>query len=192
MFNVVAEKLSLNKTYFLNNMPKDTIFIFLLQHPVYAAEKLQQLYAKLFNSFKNKRQAEDSKIFDSLYNSVSRHLGYNTTISIEKFITNVMKQFHFMLLSENLYKSLVSLRRLLCWELHDMIHIPEKQINISSYNEQHNVNIENYVNLNQVDFKLYETVESQLMKHIEEQDFMDEYETLKDLNTNIIKLCNEN
>ncbi|XP_019628627.1 PREDICTED: galactose-3-O-sulfotransferase 3-like [Branchiostoma belcheri] len=137
--------------------------------------------------------------WDGTRNHLAFDLGYPTEgaddmEAAERYIKELEYDFKLVLLLEHLDESLVLLRRLMCWEMKDVVYdtAPKNVVNYSY--ESYNATPEELANLRRwkaVDYRLYDTFNRSLWRKIAGQgpDFYRELHHYRELKQNISWFC---
>lgn len=134
-------------------------------------------------------------IFHLLQNSMSFDLGlsppkYKNATAIDEFIETIDKEFHLVMILELLDESLVLLRRLMCWDIKEIIHV-KLSVN-NKYGDSISEGIrEKILDWNSADVKLYNYFYGKMKKIVDEQDedFRKEVELFKGLISEFSRNC---
>lgn len=113
---------------------------------------------------------------------------------VQSFVKAVLDEFHFILILERLEESLVLFRRVMCWEMKDIMFI-KKNVNPKHEYRVEDLSLQSRINAykwNNVDLMLYREATSKLDQLLsEEPDIYDEIEVYRKLRHSITKYCVE-
>ena len=212
-YNILSQYTRHHQMDVLRIMNEGTIFTTLLRHPV-------DQFLSVFNNFDIKLEMKNllphhdpyeeflrrpdritmlasESVYHLLQNSMSFDLGLNTphfknTTAVDQFIDKIDREFHLVLILELLDESLVLFKRLMCWDLKQMVYVK------LSINNEYGASIsddirQKIMDWNSIDFKLYDHFYKKMKKIISEQDedFHKEVAKLKQLNVDFSKECYE-
>lgn len=120
---------------------------------------------------------------------------YNET-AINKYLLDLEKDFALVMLIEYFEESLVLMKRILCWDLKDILFVP---LNINKKKQKHPINLSeqdkrNLFKYNYADFKLYFFFREKLFKQIKNagDDFQPEVKHFKNIHLSVKKYCYQN
>ena len=120
---------------------------------------------------------------------------YNET-AINNYILDLDKDFALVMLTEYFEESLVLMKRILCWDLKDILFVP---LNINKKKQKHPINLSeqdkrNLFKYNYADFKLYFFFREKLFRQIKDAgaDFQPEVKHLKNIHFSVKKYCYQN
>lgn len=135
-------------------------------------------------------------------NSVTRNLQsadlglsywkFDDQSAVDKFVDKTMSDFDFIMVLERLDESLAVLRRIMCWEMKDVMYIPKninpkRSFEVTQLTEQA---IHNVYKWNNVDTKLYDRANRQLDVHLGRYpDIKDEVAQYKKFHLTIAEFC---
>ena len=113
--------------------------------------------------------------------------------AISDWLDQLEKEFLVIMLVEYLDESLVLLKRLMCWQLKDILY---QTRNTGEYKAKESIDINNYniyKNWSRVDFQLYERFQKVFWKKIAIQgpDFMQEVTHFKTVNSQVLFFCDQ-
>ncbi len=111
--------------------------------------------------------------------------------AISNWLDQLEKEFLVIILVEYLDESLVLLKRLMCWQMKDILY---QSRNIGGYKAKESIDSNNYniyKNWSNVDFQLYERFQRVFWKSIGNQgvDFMEEVAHFKTVNSQVLSFC---
>ncbi|CAH1265303.1 GAL3ST1 [Branchiostoma lanceolatum] len=113
--------------------------------------------------------------------------------SLENF-RNITRDFGMMVILEHLAESLVLLRRVLCWELRDILYL-EKAVTTYSYKDtpMGTRQLSNLKLINKIDFQLYDFFNQTLWKTIKGfgPEFLDEVKYYREVNIEVAEYCGQ-
>ncbi|VDI44312.1 galactose-3-O-sulfotransferase 3 [Mytilus galloprovincialis] len=212
--HVVYDKLALRAV-----MPTETLYIGILRDPVanfmsafsyYGGGRFMQskVPGKSLSEFdlmriflENPRKYNSSGITYYVHNKMSFDFGLNRgdfdkDIAITQFISDLDKDFTLIIILEYLDESLVLLKRLLCWEMHDILYLPTN-VRFSPISQQFNTeeltksSIENLEKYNKADFMLYAFFKQRLLSQINDlnYDFKSEVRQFQIIQTKLADFC---
>ena len=212
-YNILSQYTRHHDSDILRIMNSGTIFTTLLRHPV-------DQFLSVFNNFDLKQEmknllphhnpyeeffrrpdriamlASDS-VYHLIQNSMSFDLGLNTphfknSTAVDQFVEKIDREFHLVLILELLDESLVLLKRLMCWDLNQLVYVK------LSINKEYSLSIsdeirEKIMDWNSIDMRLYNHFSDKMKTLISEQDedFHKEVALLKQINTDFSKECYE-
>ncbi|XP_064642863.1 galactose-3-O-sulfotransferase 2-like [Lineus longissimus] len=114
--------------------------------------------------------------------------------TIRRFASDIFKQFDLIMTYENLYESVVLMRRLLCWDFKSilMTHF-HKNKNFQQHLAGNEKLRELHKSWSSADYIFYEYLQSKFLDSIKEQDddFVDEVEHLKNVVKNLELFCHK-
>ena len=212
-YNILSQYTRHHQSDVLRIMNPGTIFTTLLRHPV-------DQFLSVFNNFDIKQEmknllphhnpyeeffrrpdkiamlASDS-VYHLIQNSMSFDLGLNTphfknNSAVDEFVEKIDSEFHLVLILELLDESLVLLKRLMCWDLNQLVYVK------LSVNKEYSVSIsddirQKIMDWNSIDMRLYTHFLEKMKNIISEQDesFHKEVALLKQINSDFSKECYE-
>ncbi|CAH1271265.1 GAL3ST3 [Branchiostoma lanceolatum] len=208
-----------NKTWLRYKFPKETAYITVLREPFSHLKSCMRFYSlpKLLNitstnpiktflqdpwKYKSLSEAYFSYCnltWDGTRNHMAFDLGYPTEgaddmAAAKRYIKELEYDFTLVLLLEHLDESLVLLRRLMCWEMQDVVY-DSKPSNYRNYvYKSYAPTTDELANLRKwkaVDYLLYDTFNRSLWRKIaaQGQDFFRELSHFKELKKNISLYC---
>ncbi|XP_078611142.1 galactosylceramide sulfotransferase-like [Branchiostoma floridae x Branchiostoma japonicum] len=137
--------------------------------------------------------------WDGTRNFLSFDLGYPTEGAEDKerarrYISELEADFTLVLLLEHLDESLVLLRRLMCWEVRDVLYDVEGKNNRTYRYKSYTPTAEELTNLRRwkvVDYLLYDTFNASLWRKIAAQgpDFYEELHYFREVRKCVSKFC---
>ena len=169
-------------------------------HPVFF-RNLQNHHNPYEEFFRNPQKIalmSSDAIFPMLQNSMSFDLGLNPIqfkddTAVDNFISSVDQDFHLVMILELLDESLVLFRRLMCWDLQQVIYVK------LSLNNEYSASIspdirQKILDWNAIDLKLYDHFTDKMKRLIAEQDddFRAEVAALKKINGEFWQECYNN
>ena len=195
-------------------MPKDTIYITILRHPVEQfessffffelwrllgvpgetnLEKMQNFleYPKqfLFSYLARGRLTQLDSSVNLVRNGMLFDLGlkpryYNNTHYVNNYIKDLEASFHLVLLQEYFDESLILLKRMLCWDINDVLHFKLNQRKTKHLENIPASVMEKILQWNSADLKLYNVFNRTFWNTVESQgpSFYDELRLLRQLN----------
>ncbi|CAG2233369.1 TPIP [Mytilus edulis] len=212
--HVVYDKLALRAV-----MPTETLYIGILRDPVanfmsafsyYGGGRFMQskVPGKSLSEFdlmriflENPRKYNSSGITYYVHNKMSFDFGLNRgdfdkDIAITQFISDLDKDFTLIIILEYLDESLILLKRLLCWEMHDILYLPTN-VRFSPISQQFNTeeltksSIENLEKYNKADFMLYAFFKQRLLSQLNDlnYDFKSEVRQFQIIQTKLADFC---
>ncbi|XP_035659372.1 galactosylceramide sulfotransferase-like [Branchiostoma floridae] len=211
-----------NKTWLRAKFPTNTAYISLLREPVSHLKSCMNFYSlpdllkitsanpvKTFlqDPWKYKNLSEVhfdycDVIWDGTRNHLAFDLGYPTEGAddmekAERYIKELEYDFTLVLLLEHLDESLVLLRRLMCWEMQDILYDKTPSNNADYAYKSYTPTAQELANLRRwkaVDYLLYDTFNKSLWRKIAIQgpDFYQELRYFKKLREDVNLYCHEN
>ncbi|XP_078606038.1 galactosylceramide sulfotransferase-like isoform X1 [Branchiostoma floridae x Branchiostoma japonicum] len=212
-FNILTHHTVYNRDLISQIMPKDSYYLAILRHPInilksvfnwcsldsrlsiksdnpvaYFLENIDQ-YAKQLDGV-------DSPV--TLRNFMSFEFGYKSSPvqpsddEIQMFVKTIKKDFNLIMILEHLDESLVLLRRIMCWDITDILYLTK---NAESYDyrraEISSDEVRMHREMSKVDYALFEHFNATLWEKIEQQgsNFQDEVEHFKTVNGKVTKYC---
>ncbi|CAH1249525.1 GAL3ST1 [Branchiostoma lanceolatum] len=220
-YDVILNHMRFNKTWLRSKLPADTAYFSIIRKPdghlktamnYYNLPKLMKIKSKnpvqtfLQDPWKYKHLSEAHFDFcditwDGTRNHQAFDLGYPTKAADDmeqarRYISELEADFTTMLLLEHLDESLVLLRRLMCWEVRDVLYDTTPKNSRSYAYKKYIPTAEELANLRRwkaVDYLLYDTFNASLWRKIAEQgpDFYDELRYFQEVNKRVSTYCNE-
>ncbi|XP_066278745.1 galactosylceramide sulfotransferase-like [Branchiostoma lanceolatum] len=218
-YDALFNHFTYNKTWLRSKFPDSTAYISIIREPSKQLRSFMKYYSlpqllkikstnplKTFleNPWKYKKQSEAyfqhcNVIFDPTRNFMSFDLGYPAEGAEDeerarRYISELEADFTLIMLLEYLDESLLLLRRLMCWELEDIIYVTN---NNRSYSYKEYVpSKKELTELRQwkaVDYLLYDTFNKSLWQKITAQgpDFFEELHFFKEGKNRVNKYCRE-
>ncbi|XP_071084046.1 galactose-3-O-sulfotransferase 2-like [Haliotis cracherodii] len=199
-----------NKEQFSRFLPPDTKYIAIVREPfqrMYSAFNYYRNLARFpfltiiggldpFKTYLNNIASLETKWGDYSVtnNRIARDFGfpiadYRNISKFKTYLETLDKQFHFVMVSEMFYESLVLLRRLLKWSVEDVIFQP---INVHEHETvTMNGSAENIEPFLALDRILYDHYVERLKEQItsEGPDFHKELQYFKDINSKVTEFC---
>ncbi|XP_078620778.1 galactosylceramide sulfotransferase-like isoform X2 [Branchiostoma floridae x Branchiostoma japonicum] len=218
-YDVLMNHMRYNKTWLRTKFPANTAYISVLREPsshlksamnYYNLPKLMKIKSKnpvqtfLQDPWKYKDLSEAyfdfcNVTWDGTRNFLSFDLGYPTEGAEDKerarqYISELEADFTLVLLLEHLDESLVLLRRLMCWEVLDVLYDMTPKNNRNYSYKKYVPSAEELANLRRwkaVDYLLYDTFNSSLWRKIAAQgpDFYDELHYFKEVKQLVSTHC---
>ncbi|XP_019617994.1 PREDICTED: galactose-3-O-sulfotransferase 2-like [Branchiostoma belcheri] len=224
-YSAIVHHTRYNKTWMESMFPSDTAYITVIREPFGHLKSVFNYYhlsGKLLQR-KVKRPGDENPIqlflkspfehryvigykhcevtFERTRNFQAFDLGYKQEWAddegkAERFLADIERDFTLVMILEHFDESLVLLRRLMCWELKDILYDsrPKKQRSYA-YKDYKPSDEErgNHEEFNKVDYMLYEHFNRSLWNKIisEGPAFFTELEYYKQLNNNISKHCSD-
>ncbi|CAC5402999.1 GAL3ST1 [Mytilus coruscus] len=115
--------------------------------------------------------------------------------AINKGINDLDKEFALVMVTELFDESLILMRRILCWEIKDILYVP---LNINKKKKKNPIVLtedtkKNLFKYNYADFKLYMYFRDKLLEQIKDEgdDFYSEVRYFKKVHVMVTKFCNE-
>ncbi|XP_035665304.1 galactosylceramide sulfotransferase-like isoform X1 [Branchiostoma floridae] len=113
--------------------------------------------------------------------------------SLENF-RNITRDFGMMVILEHLSESLVLLRRVMCWELRDILYL-DKAVTTYSYKDipMGSRQLSNLKMINKIDFQLYDFFNQTLWKTIKGlgPEFLEEVSYYREVNIEVAEYCRQ-
>ncbi|XP_077989260.1 galactosylceramide sulfotransferase-like [Glandiceps talaboti] len=209
-FNLLCLHTVYNKTKMSKLMPVDTKFVTILRDP-------WQQFKSSFNYFHWIRLIDNSRSYtidplkmflkspDNFYkwekekrvpyirNFMAFDLGfppsqYDNVSAIIEFINGIQQDFELVMIMEYFDESLLLLKRILCWDLIDILFIP---LNVRKQLVSTNDNTKDlYTHFGQADIALYDHFKKQLLIRItQEPDFNEELKYFRHINSQFKYFC---
>ena len=94
---------------------------------------------------------------------------FHNTKAINSYLKKLYSEFKFVMLMEYFDESLVLLKRILCWDMRDILYVP---INVRKRKEKVNLSRtaqKNFIKFNYADFQLYEFFKQKFLQIVKEQ-----------------------
>ena len=210
-YNILCQYMRHRRMDVLRMLEKGAIFTTLLRHPVdqflsvfhnfdikseiRTLQVHQNPYEEFFRDPHKLALMSSDTMFHLIQNSMSFDLGlsppkFKNESAIDEFISAIDKDFHLVMILELLDESLVLLKRLMCWELKEIIYVKLSLNNEYGASISENIR-EKILDWNSVDFKLYDYFHKKMKKIIDEQDdgFREEVALFKKLNADFSREC---
>ncbi|XP_078620238.1 galactosylceramide sulfotransferase-like [Branchiostoma floridae x Branchiostoma japonicum] len=218
-YDVLLSHMVYNKTWLRTKFPANTAYISILREPsshlrsamnYYSLPELLKIESKnpvqtfLQDPWKYKDLSEAyfdfcNVTWDGTRNFLSFDLGYPTEGAEDKerarrYISELEADFTLVLLLEHLDESLVLLRRLMCWEVRDVLYDIEAKNNRTYPYKSYIPTAEELANLRRwkaVDYLLYDTFNASLWRRIAAQgpDFYEELHYFREVRKRVSKFC---
>ncbi|XP_078616026.1 galactosylceramide sulfotransferase-like [Branchiostoma floridae x Branchiostoma japonicum] len=218
-YDVLMNHIRYNKTWLRTKFPDNTAYISILREPsghlrsvmnYYNIPELIKIKSKnpvktfLQDPWKYKDLSEVyfdfcNMTWDGTRNFLSFDLGYPTDGAEDKegarqYIRELEADFTLVLLLEHLDESLVLLRRLMCWEVRDVLYDMKAKNNRTYPYKSYIPTAKELANLRRwkaVDYLLYDTFNASLWKKIAAQgpDFYNELHHFKEVKQRVSKHC---
>eukprot|EP00058_Branchiostoma_floridae_P013187 XP_002598675.1 hypothetical protein BRAFLDRAFT_118381 [Branchiostoma floridae] len=220
-YDAIVNHMRYNKTWLRSKFPADTAYFSIIREPTghlktamnyYSLPKLMKIKSKnpvqtfLQDPWKYKDLSEAyfdfcNMTWDGTRNHQAFDLGYPTKSADDmerarKYIGELEADFTTMLILEHLDESLVLLRRLMCWEVRDVLYdVAPKNSRNYSY-KKYVPTAEELANLRRwkaVDYLLYDTFNASLWRKIAAQgpDFYNELRYFKEVNKRVSTYCHD-
>ncbi|XP_070569368.1 galactose-3-O-sulfotransferase 2-like [Ptychodera flava] len=170
-FHYFAWDRKLNKTNAINHHPIEAFF----NNP----GAYYQWYEKRGAPYQRNFMAYDLGLQPSLYDNVT---------AILEFISNIDRDFDLVMILEYFDASLVLLRRILCWDLNDILYVPlnVRKKRFLTYEETERF----HRRFSQADYALYDHFKAKLLALIAtEPEFMEELSYFRDKNDRFKQFC---
>ncbi|KAI8496548.1 hypothetical protein Bbelb_258470 [Branchiostoma belcheri] len=220
-YDAIVNHMRYNKTWLRAKFPADTAYFSVIREPsghlktsmnYYSLPKLMKINSKnpvktfLEDPWKYKDLSEAyfdfcNMTWDGTRNHQSFDLGYPTKAADDmeqarRYIRELEADFTTMLLLEHLDESLVLLRRLMCWEVRDVLYDMTPKNSRSYPYKTYVPTAEELANLRRwkaVDYLLYDTFNASLWRKIAAQgsDFYDELRHFKEVNRRVSEFCSK-
>eukprot|EP00058_Branchiostoma_floridae_P021672 XP_002607162.1 hypothetical protein BRAFLDRAFT_68043 [Branchiostoma floridae] len=218
-YDVLLNHMVYNKTWLRNKFPAETVYISIIREPsshlrsamnYYHLPELLKIKSKnpvqtfLQDPWKYKDLSEAyfdfcNVTWDGTRNFLSFDLGYPTEGAEDKerarrYISELEADFTLVLLLEHLDESLVLLRRLMCWEVRDVLYDVEGKNNRIYPYKSYIPTAEELANLRRwkaVDYLVYDTFNASLWRKIAAQgpDFYEELHYFREVRKSVSKFC---
>ncbi|KAI8495968.1 Galactose-3-O-sulfotransferase [Branchiostoma belcheri] len=212
-FNILTHHTVYNRDLIGKIMPKDSFYLAILRHPINILKSVfnwcslsQRLSIKADNpvayflenidEYAKQLGKIDSPV--SLRNFMSFEFGYTPTQAppsddeVQTFLGTVQKEFNLVMILEHLDESLVLLRRLMCWDMKDILYLTK---NAESYDYRRaqisSDEVRMHRQMSKMDYALFEHFNATLWQKIAQQgpDFRDEVEHFKTINGQVKTYC---
>lgn len=210
-YNILTNHVIYKKTAFSNIMPNTTIYIGIVRNPndqfvsslvyygfyrqlmktgITVSQFLRQLRIFHFETVVN---------FEYLHNKMSRDFGipgnhlYNTTF-LSQYMRLLDDDIHLVMLTEYYEESIILLKRLLNWDLKDVLYTPRNNLNNIHRPSLSMDDISRLRQWNYADNYLYDFFKLKLLNTLRRQDsdFFDELANFKVVRMRIEKFCTNN
>ncbi|XP_019636419.1 PREDICTED: uncharacterized protein LOC109479017 [Branchiostoma belcheri] len=219
-YDVLLNHMVYNKTWLRSKFPADTAYISIIREPIghlrsamnyYSLPKLLKIASSknpvktfLEDPWKYKDLSEAyfdfcNMTWDGTRNFLAFDLGYPTEGADDmeqgrQYISELEADFTLVLLLEHLDESLVLLRRLMCWEVRDVLYDIEAKNNRGYPYKSYSPTAKELANLRRwkaVDYLLYDTFNASLWRKIAAQgpDFYKELRYFKDVKRRVGEFC---
>ncbi|XP_066264056.1 galactosylceramide sulfotransferase-like [Branchiostoma lanceolatum] len=218
-YDVLLNHVVYNKTWLRSKFPEETAYISIIREPssqlrsafnYYSLLKLLKIQSQnpvqmfLQDPWKYKHRSEAyfdfcNVTWDSTRNFLSFDLGYPTEAAEDKerarrYISELEADFTLVLLLEHLDESIVLLRRLMCWEVRDVLYDIVSKNNRSYPYKSYSPTAEELANLRRwkaVDYLLYDMFNSSLWRKIAAQgsDFFEELRYFREVKKRVGTFC---
>lgn len=218
-YNILCNHVVYNRRAFRAIMPSDTMYVGILREPVahfmsafsyygggtFMMKKTKHLPLSEINLMKvflqNPYKHNTSGTIYYLNNKMSFDFGldrtdYGNSAAISEFISRLDEDFILVIILEYLDESLVFLRRILCWEMQDIIYIPvnvrfSRRSQRSKTAKLNKKDIENLQKYNKADFLLYDFFKKRLLFQIQEADidFQSELKQFRKIQSQVYVFC---
>ncbi|XP_066271833.1 galactose-3-O-sulfotransferase 2-like [Branchiostoma lanceolatum] len=216
-FNIMCEHVVFDKVAMSKVMPEDTVYVTILREPFSHFKSSFNFHgvARIAGIRGDDPMDEFFRapgLYDDIYtttlkagipngisvtrNFLAHDLGYpkrqweNMTYAKE-FVRYIDQEFYLVMILEHLMESLLLLKRLMCWEIQDLLHYP---INVMTYGYKHDrpeYLIKKHEKWSKVDYMLYDFFNKKLWKNIKKQDksFFEELEYFNKVQNATIAYC---
>ena len=218
-YNILCNHVVYNRQAFRAIMPRDTMYIGILREPVahfmsafsyygggcFMREQIKHLPLSEINLMKaflqNPYKYSTSGTNYYLNNKMSFDFGLNQTdygnsAAISEFISRLDEDFILVIILEYLDESLVLLKRILCWEMQDIIYIPvnvrfSRRSQRSKTAKLNKKDIKNLQKYNKADFLLYDFFKKRLLFQIQDADidFQSELKQFRKIQSQVYVFC---
>ncbi|XP_078701361.1 galactosylceramide sulfotransferase-like [Branchiostoma floridae x Branchiostoma belcheri] len=219
-YDVLLNHMVYNKTWLRSKFPAGTAYISIIREPIghlrsamnyYSLPKLLKITSSknpvktfLEDPWKYKDLSEAyfdfcNVTWDGTRNFLAFDLGYPTEGADDmeqgrRYISELEADFTMVLLLEHLDESLVLLRRLMCWEVRDVLYDIEAKNNRGYPYKSYSPTAKELANLRRwkaVDYLLYDTFNASLWRKIAAQgpDFYKELRYFKDVKRRVGEFC---
>lgn len=165
--------------FFHSIMPPDTVYISILREPLQQFVSAFEYYGNIPGSYINDIMVKNfsnplseylqhpSKYEPALQfttylrNKQAEDLGMRAEHVVsaklrEQYIKQLAAEFHLVMITEYFDESLVLLKRLLCWDLKDVIYIPKNKNNLKKQRMFSSDDLARHEKLSRADYDLYE------------------------------------
>ncbi|XP_035680322.1 galactose-3-O-sulfotransferase 2-like isoform X2 [Branchiostoma floridae] len=211
-----------NKTWLLTKFPPETPYISIIRDPFHHLKSQMNYYhlpmilgiedskdaVKTFLKdpwrYRNKSEVFFDHVnvtWDGTRNPLSFDLGWPAEKADKEeeasiYITQLDKEFTLVMILEHLDESVVMLRRLMCWEIRDVVYflrIENKRYYAFKRYEATPEELDNHRRWSAVDYMLYDTFNKSLWRKIAAQgpDFFDELQYFRRIRVEVSHHCTE-
>ncbi|XP_078663492.1 galactose-3-O-sulfotransferase 3-like [Branchiostoma floridae x Branchiostoma belcheri] len=222
-YDALIHHLVYNKTWLLSKFPPETKYLSIIRQP-FSHLKSQMNYFHLAKLMKinGRSQGNPVKLFlqdpwqhrnrsetffphvnitwDGTRNPMTFDMGWPAERADEeeearKYISKLDEDFTLVMILEHLDESAVLLKRLMCWELRDVLYY-NKNKNSRPYRYKKYLGtpeeLENHRAWSAVDYMLYNTFNNSLWRKIKQQgpDFYDELKHFRRIKNDVSNFCN--
>ena len=213
-YNILCNHVVYNKAAFRSIMPNDTKYVGILREPV-SHFKSAVAYFKFYNALVKYNQTKKLNITGSVlteflnhpekfqmrgiyyvHNKMSYDLGlpserFTDENFIQSYIKELNKDYELMLLMEQYEESLVLMKRLLCWDIKDILYVP---LNVRKAKQKVPFTDEDKARLklwNKADFELYDLFKREFSTKLVAQgdDFDAEVKLYKNIRQQVEGYC---
>ncbi|CAH1254607.1 GAL3ST1 [Branchiostoma lanceolatum] len=212
-FNILTHHTVYNRDLIGNIMPKDSSYLAILRHPInilksvfnwcslgdrlsIKADNPVAYFLEHLDNYAKQLEKVDSPV--SLRNFMSFEFGYKSLHAppsedeMETFVEAIEKEFNLVMILEHFDESLVLLRRVMCWDMKDILYLTK---NAESYDYRRaqisSEEVRMHRQMSKMDYALFEHFNATLWAKIEQQgsNFRDELEHFKTVNGQVKKYC---
>ena len=213
-YNILCNHVVYNKAAFRSIMPNDTKYVGILREPVshfksavayfgfynallkYSQTKKLNITGSVLTEFLNHPEKFQMGGIYYVHNKMSYDLGlpsekFTDENFIQSYIKELNKDYELMLLMEQFEESLVLMKRLLCWDIKDILYVP---LNVRRAKQEMPFTDEDRARLkiwNKADFELYDLFKREFNAKLVAQgdDFDAEVQLYKDVRKQVENYC---
>ena len=214
-YNILCNHVVYNKTAFRTIMPKDTKYIGILREPE-SHFRSAMSYFGFYNHLEKYNKEKGLHINGSVlteflkdptkfkvgtyyvHNKMSFDLGvpaakFQDSAFIETYIKELDRDYELMLLMEEFEESLVLMKRVLCWDMKDILYVPLNTRKAKAYIPFTEEDRHMLKNWNKADFKLYDTFQKvfEEKRIAQGSDFEEEVRVFKKKRKQVEEYCNK-
>lgn len=202
-----------NRTLFAKVLPADTKYIGIIREPLMLSISAFEYYRRQYGLYKNvpgkkplqeylrKREAYEPKYASTSYtnNRMSYDFGlpqkaFHDQTAISKFLLRLDSEMDLVLVMEKFSESLVLLKRMMCWELKDVLYITRNRNDQKDSVQFSSDELKYHRNFSLADNMLYDYFTNRLNEKLGAQrnDFQEEVDVLNSMLQNVSSFCQKN
>lgn len=218
-YNILCNHVVYNKEAFDSVMPSDSVYVAIMREPkshFISAASYYGFIPVLKKVFPELRNASAGILLDRFLREFSRRgdnanrgLAYvnnrqsfdfgipqtmfRNKLDISSYIQKLDREFPLVMIMEYFDESLVLMKRLLCWDLQEILYVP---LNINKGKKKNPVQLpessEKFLHFfDYADFQMYDHFQKRFKDQVKLQgpDFHDEVNTFKDIKDQVTKFC---